>query len=86
NGLFSQLGFVPEGLQFDAMEITGNSTEKHVRKHYDLDDNISLIYNSDAHFLEQIGSGYSIFNVDELNFSEIKMALNQQYNRFVELV
>ena len=61
NGLFSHLGFVPENLQFDAMGITGKTSEKHVRKHYALENKISLIYNSDAHFLDQIGTRFFRF-------------------------
>ena len=86
NGLFSHLGFVPKDLEFDAMGITGKTSEKHARKHYDLGDEISLIYNSDAHFLEQIGTRYSVFHLHELSFSEVKRALNQQDRRFVEIV
>ncbi|WP_321376160.1 PHP domain-containing protein [uncultured Draconibacterium sp.] len=86
NGLFSHLGFVPEKLHFDAMGITGKTSEKHVRKHYALENKISLIYNSDAHFLDQIGTRFSVFNISELSFAEVKMALNQECNRFVKIV
>jgi 3',5'-nucleoside bisphosphate phosphatase len=78
NGLFSQLGFVPPGLKFDAMGISGFSSEKDVRKHYVLGKEITLIRNSDAHYLQQIGEIYTLFWMEEMNFTEIKMALNQQ--------
>ena len=84
NGLFSHLGFIPKKLEFDAMGFTGKTTENHVRKHYVLDNKISLIYNSDAHVLEQIGNSFSVFNIEKISFGEIKMALNQKDNRFVE--
>ncbi len=86
NGLFSHLGFIPQNLEFDALGITGKTTENHVRKHYVLENKISLLYNSDAHFLEQIGSSYSVFTISELNFLEVKMALNQSFERFVEIL
>ncbi|MCY1719716.1 PHP domain-containing protein [Prolixibacteraceae bacterium Z1-6] len=86
NGLFSHLGFIPKTLLFDAMGITGRTTEKHVRKHYSLEDRISLLYNSDAHFLDQIGTAFSIFSIEKICFNEIKKALNQQDNRFVEIL
>jgi PHP family Zn ribbon phosphoesterase len=86
NGIFSQLGFIPENLKFDALGITGNTTENHVRKHYVLENKISLLYNSDAHFLEQIGLNNSVFNIAYVNFKEIKMALNQQNKRFIEIL
>ncbi len=86
NGLFSQLGFIPEKLKFDALGIAGKMKEHHVRKHYLIEDKISLVHNSDAHFLARIGTAFSIFNIMEISFQEIKMALNQLNNRFVEIV
>ncbi len=86
NGLFSHLGFIPGNLDFDALGITGKTTENHVRKHYVLENKISLLYNSDAHFLEQIGRSFSVFNIEKLSFREIKLAMNQQLNRFVEIL
>lgn len=86
NGLFSHLGFIPKNLKFDAMGIGGKTSENHVRKHYVIEDKISLLYNSDAHVLDQIGSAFSVFNIKDVNFKEVKMALNQQNNRFVEIL
>lgn len=84
-GLFSQLGFIPPGLKFDALGISRYSSVNDVRKHYVIKNNISLIRNSDAHILRQIGENYSIFTIERADFSEIKKALNQQDNRFVEI-
>lgn len=83
-GVFSQLGFLPKGLRYDALGVSVNNTEKDVRKHYVVQKEITLIRNSDAHFLQQIGEIYTIFNLMEISFSEIKMALNKQSGRFVE--
>lgn len=85
NGLFSQLGFIPPGLKFDALGILSFNSEKHVRKHHVIQKEIALIRNSDAHYLNQIGEIYTVFNIEELTFQEIKMALNQKENRFVQL-
>lgn len=86
NGLFSHLGILPRNLKFDALGITGKTTENHVRKHYVIENKISLLYNSDAHFLSQIGSSFSVFTLEKINFQEIKMALNQCNKRFVEIL
>ncbi len=86
NSIFSQLGFVPPGMKCDAMGVSMNSTEKHVRKHYVVENRISLIHNSDAHFLAQIGEVYSLFYMNEISFLEVQGALNQKDNRFVEFV
>jgi len=85
NGLFSQLGFIPPGLKFDAMGISKNCSEKDVRKHYVLGKEIALIRNSDAHYLLQIGEICTVFFMESICFSEIKMALNQQNKRFVQI-
>jgi len=86
NGLFSQLGFIPPCLKFDAMGISRWNSEKDVRKHYVLGKEITLIRNSDAHYLQQIGEIYTLFNMQEVSFTEIKSALNQLNNRFVKNV
>ncbi len=84
NGLFAQLGFIPPELQFDALGITGKTNAADIRSKYRLEDNISLVFNSDAHFQEQIGRNYTVFHMEQINFSEIKMALHHQQKRKVE--
>lgn len=86
SGLFGQLGFIPPDLKFDAMGISSYSSEKHVQKHYFIPKEITLIRNSDAHYLNQIGEIYTVFNIEEITFQEIKMALNRMDDRFVQLV
>jgi len=85
NGIFSQLGFIPKGLKYDALGISRYISEKHVIKQYVLENKTTFIRNSDAHYLEQIGEIYSVFNLQEVSFSEVRKALNQRDNRFVEL-
>jgi PHP family Zn ribbon phosphoesterase len=85
NGIFGQLGFIPHDLKFDALGISRFSSEKHVQQHHVIQPEITLIRNSDAHFLNQIGEIYTVFNIEELTFQEIKMALNQKDKRFVSI-
>jgi PHP family Zn ribbon phosphoesterase len=85
NGILSQLGFIPPGLKCDALGLSRHSSKKDVEQQYVLQNKNTLIRNSDAHYLEQIGEIYSLFNMNEVSFSEIKMALNQQGSRFVEI-
>lgn len=85
NGLFSHLGLIPEGLQFDAMGMTGKVSEATVREKYKLPDSISLVYNSDAHYLEQIGTAFSLFSMQEISFEAVGKALNQQENHLVRI-
>jgi PHP family Zn ribbon phosphoesterase len=74
-GLFNQLGFVPEDLACDAMGIMCQSNESVIRNKFRIADNMTLIKASDAHAQEQIGTGCSIFEMNDLSFEEIKMAL-----------
>jgi PHP family Zn ribbon phosphoesterase len=86
NGIFSQLGIIPEDLKFDALGVSALNSEKDVRKHYVLEKEISIVRNSDAHFLEQIGRNNTSFYMEEISFSEIKNALNQRNGRFVKTI
>ena len=86
NGILSQLGFIPPTLKFDALGLSRHGSVKHVQKQYVLQNKITFIRNSDAHFLEQIGEIYSLFNLKEISYLEIKKALNQLDGRFVEQV
>ena len=86
NGIFGQLGFIPGNLKFDALGISHRKTEKDVRKHYVIKNEITLIRNSDAHFLAQMGEICTVFHLEKMNFSEVKMALNQQDGRRVEIL
>lgn len=84
NSLFSQLGFIPPGLPFDAMGITCFTTENEVRGRFSLSEHVTLIKNSDAHFVEDIGRGFSWFTLAECTFDEVRMALSGQYGRGVK--
>lgn len=84
-GIFAQLGFIPSGLHFDALGITARADEEYVRKHYVVENNITLVRNSDAHYIGQVGSAYSVFNIKRSDYKEIKLALNNVGGRFVSL-
>jgi PHP family Zn ribbon phosphoesterase len=72
--LIGQLGFIPEGLKLDALEISKPSA---ATKEYDY----PVICSSDAHFLEDIGKNPSCFMVEEASFGEICKALRQELGR-----
>ena len=85
NGILSHLGFIPPSLKYDALGLSIHGSEKHVKEQYVIQNKTTFIRNSDAHYPEQIGEIYTVFNMEEINFSEIKKALNQEDNRFCEL-
>lgn len=84
NGIISQLGFIPENLEYHALGVLKHSSIQYVQKHRHRKVNNAFLTNSDAHYLNQIGEICSVFNMKEINFREIKMALNQVDGRFVE--
>jgi PHP family Zn ribbon phosphoesterase len=81
--LFSQLGFVPDELNEDALEISWHiSREKILEEHPELHQKI-FIQSSDAHYLDDIGKAHSLFKIQEKSLEEIKMALHKQGERNV---
>jgi PHP family Zn ribbon phosphoesterase len=75
-GIVHQLGFIPEDLNFDGLGIMRQSNESDIRKKLRLSNEIALIKASDAHAPEEIGTGTTIFELEEPTFQEINMALH----------
>jgi len=81
----SQLGFIPFDLNIDAVEISPHATqEAYLLKNKYLKQK-TFIQSSDAHYLDQIGSSYCYFNIEALNFEEIRLALRQEQGRSVRV-
>ncbi len=77
NSIISQLGFIPLGLQYDALEFS-----KYVKKDDFFKKNDSLrealfISSSDAHYIDDVGSVFTEINCEVLNFNGIKEWLNR---------
>jgi PHP family Zn ribbon phosphoesterase len=72
--LIGQLGFIPEGLELNALEV---STPCADTKGYDY----PVICSSDAHFLDDIGKNSTCFMAEEPSFEEIGKALRQELGR-----
>lgn len=70
--IISQLGFIPEGFNADAIEVTSSFINKEIE---DLIRGYPVIYSSDAHFLKDIGKRYTNFLLNDPNFDEVYMAL-----------
>lgn len=83
NSLFSQLGFIPPDMQMEAMGITCYTTGSAVRRKFSIPEDIALIKNSDAHYPDDIGRGYSLFTLEDCAFQEVRMALLNQQGRSV---
>jgi 3',5'-nucleoside bisphosphate phosphatase len=85
NSILSQLGFIPDGLNIDALELSRHTTrEEFLRSNPGLS-GYTFIQSSDAHFPGDIGRCCSIFRLDEISFSEIRMAISGKNGREVLL-
>jgi PHP family Zn ribbon phosphoesterase len=75
NGLFGQLGIMPEGFHPDAFELSAHADVSQWQTSKKVPAGARFIRSSDAHYPEQIGAGYSVFEMQEPSFNEMKMAL-----------
>lgn len=80
-GLYSQLGFLPDDLQTEALELSAFANkERFIASKPELL-NKTIIRNSDAHSLEKIGTNNLWFEITKPSFEEIKKALSQREGR-----
>lgn len=85
--IIAQLGFIPEGLLLDALELSPNyehrtSSFTGRRVNPELY-GFPLVTFSDAHFLKDIGKSFTIFLIEEASIGEIKKALSGEDGRKV---
>jgi PHP family Zn ribbon phosphoesterase len=76
NGILSQLGFVPESLTCDAFELSQRALPSEWKNSPKLPPNPVFITNSDAHRPEDIGRRFTVFEMEELSFEEIRRCLS----------
>ena len=79
-GLIGQLGFVPPGLDLDALEVSFRAS--HEEWHTERQD-FPVITSSDAHRLDDIGRSSTSFLGSQASFEEIGLALKQEQGRKV---
>lgn len=80
NSLFSQLGFIPPGLRYHALEVSkGTTPAGFLLGHPELKEE-RLIQSSDAHYPGDIAVAYTRFGITGLNWQELTDALlNARY-------
>ena len=83
--IYSQLGFIPEGLRFEALQISKKVNEADVRAAHSITAEINVVKFSDAHYPENVGEVCTIFEMQEISFSEIKKALLRIENRSTKI-
>jgi PHP family Zn ribbon phosphoesterase len=72
--VISQLGFIPDDIAFDALEISYNTKRQRAESVFGAYKSIPWITSSDAHHLNDIGRRTTSFFLEELSFEEIKKA------------
>jgi PHP family Zn ribbon phosphoesterase len=83
NGIYAQLGFFPDDLNVDTIEIFRNSSRQKYKDEHPEFEEYQLLKNSDAHFIEDIGRMSSKFLMQTRSFEEFRMALRAQDGRGV---
>jgi PHP family Zn ribbon phosphoesterase len=77
NSIYSQLGFLPENLKADALEISKTTTPELFRASHPEISRFALLRDSDAHYPEDIGTVFTEFFIDEPSFSELRLAMKE---------
>ena len=79
--LLGQLGFIPEGVSLDGLEISSRTSLEEARSRFRSYQDFAFVRFSDAHSLEEIGKASTQFLLEERTSSEIKMALHSREGR-----
>jgi PHP family Zn ribbon phosphoesterase len=81
--VIGQLGFIPEGVPLDGLEISSRTTMEEARGRFRSYQHFAFVRCSDAHSLEEIGKASTQFLLEERTSAEIKLALHSQEGRKV---
>jgi predicted metal-dependent phosphoesterase TrpH len=77
--LIGQLGFIPEGIKLDALEVSPSISYSEARQKFNY--GFPLLCSSDAHRLKEIGQGFTSFLLQEGTSEEILLALKNKQER-----
>ncbi len=80
-GIIGQLGFIPEGLAVDALEVSPRMSPDKARKLFPHVADFPIVSFSDAHRPEDVGNRCTTFLVKHIALEEMKMALLRQRGR-----
>lgn len=81
NSVISQLGFLPAGLPIDGVGITARCDIKNFLANNSYLEGITIIRNSDAHYLNDMGSGSCFARLEDVTYAELKLAFAKEANR-----
>jgi hypothetical protein len=81
--IIGQLGFIPEDLEVDALEISPHTSRSDALKKFPEIKKYPLVFSSDAHLLTDIGRTPTRFMLEEPTLDEIRKALRNEDGRMV---
>lgn len=81
--VLSQLGFIDDHSNFDALEISKLTGIEQGRSRYSDLARYPFLTSSDAHFIKDIGTSTTKILLEEPTFAELKMALSKQNGRHI---
>jgi PHP family Zn ribbon phosphoesterase len=82
--IISQLGFIPENLHFDALEMSPNIDKEQSGQKFTEYSAITWLSSSDAHYLRDIGKRTTSFFMKNPTLAEMALALKKTDGRRVE--
>lgn len=78
NSIYSQLGFIPFDLEYDALEISWRTDkETFIRSRPELASK-RFIFNSDAHYLKDIGKAFTELSMEKLDWESFKKTFQKK--------
>jgi len=75
-GIFAMLGFIPDSLKCDALEVSCNADESFFEM-TKIKEKYPIVKSSDAHYPEQIGSSFTTFEMENVTFEGVREALKK---------
>ena len=82
-GIIGQLGFIPEGLEIDGLEVSPRLSLEKARTEFGETFHLPLVTFSDAHTLEDVGKSFTPLLMEEANIKEMRKALFGEDDRKV---
>jgi hypothetical protein len=79
--VISQLGFIPENLNYDALEVSPNMTTEQAKLNYpEYADKFNFVKGSDSHWLSGIGTVFTEFEAKDNSFSSFASYIKKKIN------
>jgi hypothetical protein len=82
-GILGQLGFIPDGLALDALEISRRTGLVEARRRYPELARFPIVESSDSHIITDIGKGITRALLEEATTSELRMAFEKKGDRCI---